>query len=634
MVRVHVVGRVAVEVDGEPVALPPGRATEVLAWLAAHPGMHPRSRVAPVFWPDVTDATARASLRTALWSLRKALGPAGESVLALDRSSVGLEGEGLWVDVRDPDVDGAGDLLPGIEAEWADEVRADHRRALVARLSQADDVDAARRLAALDPFSEEHHRLLLGRLVATGEQAAALREHEAFRRRLWDELRLRPSPATRDYVRQLAAPSEPQRPPLPARLARADSELFVGRDEEHERLRDAWRAVRDGHGPRVALVCGEPGIGKSCLAARFAAEVHADGGTVLFGEAAEDELLPAEPFLEALGEHHSLTPAELVETVRHRLEAAAAHGPVLLVLDDFQWADSVSFAVLRRLARSQAAARLAVLVSFRPEESAKARFAALEDDLGRGRQLERIDLGPLSAVSTGMLLGRLDPDGVLAPRAERIHLETGGNPLFVRELGRYLLDVPSGSSVPDTVRTLVAARLHRLAPATVETLLAAAVLGLRAELHVLRHMVAPELDVLAALDEAASATLMDEEAAGVHVFRHALVRDAVYEGMSKSRRAELHRRAAEAIRAVHGDEGRHLCDIAEHRCAAVPADSAAAAVDDARRAGEWAVDHHAYDRAVVVLTKALPFADEATRPLLTVRRAVAYQRLSHAIFDR
>src|SRR5688500_16927520 len=594
--------------------------------MAAHPGLHPRSRVAPIFWPDVTDATSRASLRTALWALRKAL---GDDVLVLDRHAVGLRDD-VWVDLRQPEPP-PGDLLPGIEAEWADEVRADHHRTLVARLSEADDLAAARRLAELDPFSEEHHRLLLRHLVEAGERAAAVREHDAFRRRLWDELQVRPSPATREYAQRLTAAEGEPASALPPRLARADTDVFVGREAEHARLWEAWKAVQQGEGPRVVLTCGEPAIGKSSLAARFAAEVHAEGGTVLFGEAAEDELLPAEPFLDAIGEHHLLTPAELVEVVRRRIEATAAGGPVLLVLDDFHWADSVSFAVLRRLARSDAAGRLAALVSFRPEESAKARFAALESELARREQLVRIDLGPLSPESTSDLLQALDPG--LASRADRIHEDTGGNPLFVRELGRYLLDSPNGPAVPDTVRNLVAARLHRLGADTVEVLFAAAVLGMRAESAVLRHVVRPDIDVLGALDEAAACGLVDEEGVGVHAFRHSVVRDAVYESMSKSRRAELHRRAADAIRAVHGEEGRHLCDIAEHRCAAVPADSAAAAVADARRAGEWAVEHHAYDRAVVVLTKALPFADEATRRLLNVRRAGAYQRLGHAIYD-
>lgn len=645
VVRVRLLGRVSVEVDGAAVPLPPGRATELLAWLAAHPGMHPRSRVAPVFWPDVPDATARASLRTALWSLRKVL---GEDVLTLDRSDIGLAG--VWVDLFDEagaGADGTGPVLAGIDAEWADEVRADHGRRTAARLAAEGEAAeaagdrrgaaaAARGLAALDPYSEEHHRLVLRRLVAAGEPAAAAREHEAFRRRLWDDLRVRPSPETRDFAAGLVAaepapeaagplPSE-----LPARLARAARHAFVGRDDEHDRLRAGWARAAAGDGPVLMLLCGEPGIGKSTLAARFAAGVQADGGAVLFGEAAEDELLPAEPFMDALDERHSLAPAELVDVIRGRVEAAASSGgPLLLVLDDFHWADTVSMAVLRRLARSRSARRLGLLVAYRPDGGSRSRFAELVDDVDGA---VRIELGPLSADTTTVLLEQIDP--ALSKQAERIHADTGGNPLFVHELGRYLLEAPSSarSSVPDTVRNLAMARLSRLSPPAHEVVLAAAVLGMRAELPLVADMVTGA-DTLGALEEAAALGLIDEEAAGVHVFRHSLVRTALYLGMSRTRRAELHRRAAGAIKSVHGDEGRRLCDIAEHRCAAVPPDSAAGAVADAARAGAWAIDHHAYDRAVVVLTKALPLADDTNRRDIAVRRAVAFQRLSHALID-
>lgn len=639
VIRVHLVGRVAVEVDGAAVSLPPGRATDLLAWLAAHPGLHPRSRVAPVFWPDVPDATARASLRTALWSLRKVL---GDGVLTLDRNAVGFAPEAAWVDLRDS-VDAVGVVLPGIDAEWADEVRADWQRATAARLSAeaAGDgpgaLEAARRLAALDPYSEEHHRLLLRRLVTAGERGAAVREHEAFRRKLWDDLRVRPSPETRDLVAALtSAGGDPvdvggvvrTAAALPPRLVRAGGQLFVGRDDEHERLWRAWASAVKGLGPVVMLLCGEPGIGKSSLAARFAMDVQAEGGTVLFGEAAEDELLPAEPFLDAIGEHHSLAPGELVDVVRRRIESmASAQGPLLLVLDDFQWADTVSFAVLRRLVRSRAAERLAVLVAYRPDGGARARFGALEGDLD---DVVRIELGPLSAAGTGTLLAQLDP--ALSDQAARIHDDTGGNPLFVHELGRYLLE-GRASTVPDTVRNLAVARLKGLSEQGSETVLAAAVLGQRAELWVVRQMVSGRADALGALEEAAAFGLIDEESAGVHVFRHSLVRDALYECLSKSRRAELHRRAADAIALVQGDDGRRLCDIAEHRCAAVPPESPSTAVAAATRAGEWAIDHHAYDRAVVVLTKALPLADDSNRRDVAVRRAVAFQRLSHSLID-
>src|SRR5690348_15032759 len=77
MLRIRVLGDLAVELDGEQRSLPPGRAAALLGWLALNPGLHPRARLAPLFWPEVLDSSARASLRTAVWELRRSLGSAG-----------------------------------------------------------------------------------------------------------------------------------------------------------------------------------------------------------------------------------------------------------------------------------------------------------------------------------------------------------------------------------------------------------------------------------------------------------------------------------------------------------------------------------------------------------------------------
>src|SRR5207253_10303811 len=111
------------------------RARVLLAWLACHPGMHARSKVAGLFWPDVLDESARTSLRAALTELRRALGPAAPHLLAT-RDQVGLIGDGLEVDVRAFDellVSGLledalalaseGELLAGLEDEWVHEER-------------------------------------------------------------------------------------------------------------------------------------------------------------------------------------------------------------------------------------------------------------------------------------------------------------------------------------------------------------------------------------------------------------------------------------------------------------------------------------------------------------------------------
>src|SRR5919206_1250238 len=94
MLRVRVLGGLALEADGRPLPVPAGRpARELLAWLALHPGRHPRLELAMRFWPDVLETSARASLRTTLHELRREL---GAEHLAVDRETVGLAP--AWVD--------------------------------------------------------------------------------------------------------------------------------------------------------------------------------------------------------------------------------------------------------------------------------------------------------------------------------------------------------------------------------------------------------------------------------------------------------------------------------------------------------------------------------------------------------
>src|SRR3954468_4096046 len=130
MLRLRLFGDLAVEVDGS--TLPPpesARARALLAWLALNPGMPPRGRVAALFWPDVLDSRAPASLRSAMWSLRRALGEAGERHLVATRERVGLEGaevDLLEVDelvehgrLREAFELAGAPLLKGVEDDWA-----------------------------------------------------------------------------------------------------------------------------------------------------------------------------------------------------------------------------------------------------------------------------------------------------------------------------------------------------------------------------------------------------------------------------------------------------------------------------------------------------------------------------------
>src|ERR1700727_551106 len=158
MLPIRLFGRMAVERDGTEVAAPSARrAWSLLAYLALSPGPQPRGDLAAHFWPDVLDSSARASLRSAVWSLRRALGPAAEPHLIVDRNCVGLvPGPELWVDANAFDTLVAagrereavdlctGALLTGFEEEWALLARAAHRERLLEVLEQMAESRQAR----------------------------------------------------------------------------------------------------------------------------------------------------------------------------------------------------------------------------------------------------------------------------------------------------------------------------------------------------------------------------------------------------------------------------------------------------------------------------------------------------------
>jgi len=334
VLRIRLLGRMAVECDGAELAAPSARrAWSLLAYLALSPGPQPRGDLAAHFWPDVLDSSARASLRSAVWALRRALGPVAAPYLIVDRNCVGLApGPELWVDVeafdtlvqagreREAVALCAGELLAGFEEEWALMARAAHRERLLEALERladgceaAGDLDDAleysRRAVAVDPLSEDAHRGLIARLAAAGDRARALMVYRALAERLRRELSVAPSPATRALVERLrgdaqdgpsdgpvaaassAGPAqgvvpeptaaEPTTVMGPRPIVRAQpgpipSQPLIGRARELDRLLEVWTGARSGAGT-VVSVCGEAGIGKTRLASELLARAGEQG---------------------------------------------------------------------------------------------------------------------------------------------------------------------------------------------------------------------------------------------------------------------------------------------------------------------------------------------------------------------
>jgi DNA-binding SARP family transcriptional activator/tetratricopeptide (TPR) repeat protein len=493
-------GDLALEVDGHPCdRIASHRARSLLGWLAVNPGLHPRSRVAGVFWPDVLEDSARSSLRTTLATLRRELGEPAARAVTASRESVGIEPcAEVRIDLQvfeqlisRGELEEAvalcrGDLLADLDDDWTNEPREHHRQRLLEVLSRlaeeaesSGDLDAAlhrtREQVTLDPLSEEAQRELVRRLAATGDRAGALSAYQAYGARLQRELGLAPSAGIRELIEGVrdgeSVPADAQSPPapLPPMLARTEPGPMVGRVAELEQLRLALARAAEGDLCAV-LLSGEAGIGKSRLAAEFAGEAHASGAEVWAGRCYEDSPVPYGPFVESL--RHRVTrdalpawaaveltrllpelsgfdppshsPAADSGEARYRLFEAVVsvvanpsdRAPVLLVLEDLHWADQSTLLMLAHLTRAASSSSMLVLGTARDNEPCPDGLTALNSELAHDRRLVRIPVEGLSEAEVGELASTWLTDERPAGLDAELHARTGGNPLFVEELLR------------------------------------------------------------------------------------------------------------------------------------------------------------------------------------------------------
>ncbi len=308
--------------------------------------------------------------------------------------------------------------------------------------------------------------------------------------------------------------------------------------------------------------------------------------------------------------------------------------PLLVVVDDLQWADRTSLDVVAYLARFLTSAPLVVLGTYRSGAvGLEHPLARSLGELDRHAALSRIPLGPLSDDDALALVERLA--GTVSPQVSAaIVRETGGHPFFITEVVRDLLDagrdlsVPIEVGVPQGIRHAVAIRLGRLAPRT-RRLLAVAVAFTRPfSFPVLAAMTdLDEEDLLAALDEALRAHILRSVGEERYEFSHALVRKTLYDEIGPSRRARLHRRIAQALERVYaGRELEQAGELASQYHASVFLPGAGHGIHYALAAAEQARAAHAPEQAVAALRAAKDLALDAgpsLRAEIACRTAVA-----------
>lgn len=531
------------------------------------------------------------------------------------------------------------------------------------------------------PMREGLWASLMLALYRCGRQSDALRAYQGARAVLVDELGVEPGPGLQELERRILA-HDPElgadrlpppgtgveaieivQPPLPAALARVAATPVVGRTSEKEQLATAWGAARSG-ARRAVLIAGEPGIGKTTLAAAVACEVHAAGGLVLYGRCDEDAVIAYQPIVEALTAFVTAAPVALLHShlaetggelgrllpelrrripgleippragaadaaERHMLFDAAAsllataarRLPLLLVLDDLHWADQATLLLIRHLLRATDPGSLLVVGTYRDTEIGRRHpLAEALAQMRRDQSIERLCLVGLDSDGVMAIVAEVlgDDDGGQAELASRIAYETAGNPLFVREVVRHLAESGPGGggeeiSVPEGVHEVIGRRAARLSDDANDSLAVAAVIGRQFEVDVVAEVAQlGEVRAVSALEEAGRAGLILEVGSSGerYEFAHALVRRSLYGELSASRRVRTHRRVAAVLERIEARRpGSRVGEIAYHLAEAAQRDDVERAVSYCRAAGDAALAQLAYEEAARHYRRGLDMLD-------------------------
>ncbi|WP_206789989.1 BTAD domain-containing putative transcriptional regulator [Amycolatopsis sp. MtRt-6] len=594
----------------------------VLAALAMHPDRTvSREELIDAVWGDAPPQSAQGSIYTYVSGLRRALEPGrakgeGPQLLASIGSGYSLRLAADAIDVHRFEAlreqahrkHAAGDLrgareafdealalwhgvpLSGLPGPFAAAQRArltELRLATVERraevvLDSGGHTELVAELTALTrehPYRETLRGLLMRALVRAGRRTEAIAVYADVRDRLVESSGTEPGPALRRLHDELLA--KPAAAPEPAPVAAVSrvpaaalperAEIFVGREAELDRLHEAVAGLGAGTGRSVWLE-GEPGSGRTALLAEVLAAAR-DFHPAFAAADALDQRFALRPLLDALGVHPRATDPrraalaarlaeqsgeDPVDGVLGLVRELCAEAPLVLVVDDLQWADDTTLRVWRYLSRETRQLPLLLVGACRPVP----RPAAL-DELLDNDDIAVLTLPPLAEDATHELATELAgaPPG---PGLQRLVSYGAGNPRYVREIVETLLaqsmivldgvhahlDGNSCQTVPAPLGSRITQYLSFLSSGTRDALRWAALLGREfspSDIAVATER--PPTALVGAVDEAITSGVLVESGDRL-AFRHPLVRRVLYEKSPAAMRVALHRQLAEAFAAA------------------------------------------------------------------------------------
>lgn len=585
----------------------------------------PIVRQAPGYYLDASDTDLAAftdgcaAVRTAIES-----GDWRAALTTVDQTLVLWRGP-LLAELRDED-------WVREEAGRVEELRTEcleHRvTALLALGRVADAVAQAGQLRQADPLRDRGAWLQMIALYRHGRTAEALEVFASHTKLLDDELGLEPGPELRDLqtsiLRQApelaawprspewtGANTVPAPAPQPAAEPDRPSSGLIGRDRE---LAVATRLLDDvaAGDTRWLVLSGPPGIGKTRLAEEAAARGRQSGGQVVWVSCPDERGTPAwwpmrqlvrgldgdvDQVLQVPAEVDSDTARfHVYERIQALLERVSRSHPLLVVIDDAQWADPTSASCLAYLAAALRDHPILVIVTLRDVDHGPelARFLATA---ARGDGNRHLEVPALLREEVAALANQVADDELTATEAAVLTDRTGGNPFFVSEYARLPREERTGTELPGAIRSVLDRRLAVLEPAVLQVLRAAAVIGDVVEFAVLAATTRLDFDTLADyLDDAADERIVVPAHDGDgYAFAHALLRTQLLADIPALRRQRLHAKVAEVLQDGSVDDA--LTRRAQHLVAALPLVDPAEVVDACRSAAEQATQRWSSETA-------------------------------------
>lgn len=430
---------------------------------------------------------------------------------------------------------------------------------------------------------------------------------------------------------------------------------IIGRKKEVNEARELWEKAAGGEG-QLLLISGEPGIGKTRLTREIVTHVEVSGGQTLIGESFAEggppydaivqimrfvfennkdltktipeavlaDMLKITPELQSaypdISPSPSLNPhaeqTQLLESGVTFFARLAEKMPLLLVFDDIHWADSGTINMVRHLARRTRDLPILILATYREIEIEEARlFQDFLLDMDRTRLATRIKLARLDSQQTKDLLAAIFQDEITTDFFKEIHRETEGNPFFIEEVCKALVNSgqvyfedgewhrPENMKemvIPQSVKTAVEQRLNRITEESKRVLTLAGVIGREFDFEVLLKLAESDEDALLdVIDEALRAQLIREKrVAGrdIYIFEHALINHTLYDDLNLRRKTRLHQQVGLAMEKVFaGQIEAHVDELAQHFFLGARGDVMEKAIQYNEMAGDQALSVFAFE---------------------------------------